>query len=297
MRIADYAADLGGGLNDNGRPAVFDNAVVCSADYAADLVIGKHLAGNADVSYGAAPALAEKSGHVDEVGYDIQSRYGVSAAVKISAEICNGGYALVVVERRSYGNPARTFNVDPLSRYVDVIGQVEVCILCGVALLNVLRQKSELVAGGYAVVSSGQSIRFAVVKLGHGCRAFIDHIIRIIRAVNLFGLLAYIFEARRIVKIYMRREASAQTGNAGRRHVLLPVAHVLICAERIDPIVERVENLERFLPVYVHAVRESIVSVCDLKGNVYAVVSDARRSGDVGVIIAVVAILHGAVYG
>ena len=37
------------------------------ADYAADLVIGKHLAGNAEVSYGAAPALAEKSGHVDEV--------------------------------------------------------------------------------------------------------------------------------------------------------------------------------------------------------------------------------------
>ena len=67
MRIADYAADLGGGLNDNGRPAVFDSAAVCSADYAADLVIGKHLAGNADVSYGAAPALAEKSGHVDEV--------------------------------------------------------------------------------------------------------------------------------------------------------------------------------------------------------------------------------------
>ena len=67
MRIADYAADLGGGLNDNGRPAVFDSAAVCSADYAADLVIGEHLAGNAEVSYGAAPALAEKSGHVDEV--------------------------------------------------------------------------------------------------------------------------------------------------------------------------------------------------------------------------------------
>ena len=95
----------------------------------------------------------------------------------------------------------------------------------------------------------------------------------------------------------MRREASAQTGNAGRRHVLLPVAHVLICAERIDPIVERIEHLERFLPVYIHAARERIVSVCDLKGNVYAVVSDARGPGDVGVVITVVAILHGAVYG
>ena len=203
----------------------------------------------------------------------------------------------MVIERRAYGDPACALDVDALSRDIDVIGQIEVCVPCGVALLNVLRQKSELVAGGYTVVSSGQSIRFTVVQLRHCRSAFIDHVIRIIGAIDLLGLLAYVFKTRGIVKIYMRREASAQTGDAGRRHVLLPVAHVLICAERINPIVERVENLERFLPVYVHAVRESIVSVCYLKGNVYAVVSDARRSGDVGVIIAVIAILDGAVYG
>ena len=44
----------------------------------------------------------------------------------------------MVIERRSYGNPARTLDVDALSSDIDVIGQVEVCILCGVALLNVL---------------------------------------------------------------------------------------------------------------------------------------------------------------
>ena len=45
IRMLEYIDNmpecLGGGLNDNGRPAVFDNAVVCSADYAADLVIGR----------------------------------------------------------------------------------------------------------------------------------------------------------------------------------------------------------------------------------------------------------------
>ena len=35
--------------------------------FALPTIIGEHLAGNAEVSYGAAPALAEKSGHVDEV--------------------------------------------------------------------------------------------------------------------------------------------------------------------------------------------------------------------------------------
>ena len=43
MRIADYAADLGGGLNDNGRPAVFDSAAVCSADYASVLNVENYV--------------------------------------------------------------------------------------------------------------------------------------------------------------------------------------------------------------------------------------------------------------
>ena len=138
MRIADDSADLGRGLDNYRRPAVFDYTVVRPADDAADLIVAEHLTGNAEVSYGAAPALAEETRHIDKVGDEIKSRDRVAAAVKVAAEIGYRGYALVVIERRSDGNPARALGVEPLGRYVYVVCKIEVCLLCRVALLNVL---------------------------------------------------------------------------------------------------------------------------------------------------------------
>ncbi len=138
MRIADDAADLGRGLDNDGRPAVFDDTVVCSADDAADLIVAEHLTGNAEVPYGAAPALAEETRHVDKVGDEIKPRYRVAAAVKVAAEIGYGRYALMVIERRSDGDPARALGVEPLSRYIYIVRQIEVCLPCRIALLDVL---------------------------------------------------------------------------------------------------------------------------------------------------------------
>ena len=153
----------------------------------------------------------------------------------------------MVIERRAYGDPACALDVDALSRDIDVIGQIEVCIPCGIALLNVLRQKSELVAGGYTVVSSGQSIRFTVVQLRHCRSAFIDHVIRIIGAIDLTqAARLYILGVEGSLKYIC-------AGKLPRRRAMLAGdmscfqwRMFCICAERIDPIVERIEHLELF---------------------------------------------------
>ena len=95
----------------------------------------------------------------------------------------------------------------------------------------------------------------------------------------------------------MCREASAQTRNTGSRFILLPVTHVLPLAEGIDPIVEGVEHLDRLLTVYIDASRQVIFAAYDLEGQGEAVCSGIGRSRNVGVVVAVVAVLHGAVYG
>ncbi len=138
MRIADNTADLGRGLDYYRRPAVFDDTVVCSADDAADLIVSEHLAGNAEVSYCAAPALTEETRHVNKVGDKIQTCDRVAAAVKVSAEIGDRGYALVVIERCSDGNPARALRVKSLSCYVYVVRKIEVCLFGRIAFLDIL---------------------------------------------------------------------------------------------------------------------------------------------------------------
>ena len=138
MSITDDAADLGGRLDYDGRPAVFDRTAVCSADDAADLVVCEHFARYAEVPDRTAPALTEQTRHVDKVRHDVKSAYRVAAAVKISSEICYGLYALMVIERCSDRHPARTLDIYALSCDVYIIRQVEVCILCRVALLNIL---------------------------------------------------------------------------------------------------------------------------------------------------------------
>ncbi len=95
----------------------------------------------------------------------------------------------------------------------------------------------------------------------------------------------------------MCREAAAQAGDARSRLILLPVAHVLPLAEGIDPIVESVEHLDGLLSVDVYASREVIFAAFDLEGYIKAVCSRGGGSRNIGVIVAVVAVLHCAVYG
>ena len=95
----------------------------------------------------------------------------------------------------------------------------------------------------------------------------------------------------------MRREAAAQTCDARSRFILLPVAHVLPLSEGIDPIVQGIEHLECLLTVNVYAPREVILAAYDLEVQNEAVGPCVGSSGNVGVIVAVVAVLHGAVYG
>ena len=198
----------------------------------------------------------------------------------------------MVIERRADGDPARALGVYALSRNVYIVRQVEVRALGGKALLNVLGQQSHFITRGDAVVAAGYGVLLALVKLCHGRRALIVDVIGVIGALRFVRGLGNITKLARVVIVDMSRHSTAQTRNARGRSVLLPMAHILILAEGIDPIVKGVEHLEGLVAAYVYGSRERINAVYDLKRDIHLIIAAVGGAGYGGVIAAVVAILY-----
>ena len=124
----------------------------------------------------------------------------------------------------AYRQPAVGIVAYCLDGYVNILRQIEGSVCGAMVFLDEKCKLFQLLAAGNAVMPTGNCIRAALVKLGHGCGFIIFYIVRIRFAVYIKMRLINAFHAGIVAREQMRRVSALDSCNTGSGCVDLPIA-------------------------------------------------------------------------